>query len=545
MSTRRRAQASTGIHFHHPAAFWTGTAAIAAGVFAHLPDFAAAADMGYEMAGMGMSAAMVAGMALIIGGVALAGYGLFPRRDALGTEGPAAAGYHFKAMDGARLTGAHWGLLFVLGVALVVDVMKPATLGFVVPGLRDEYGITTARGALLPLFALTGTTAGSLLWGVLADRLGRRAAILLASLLFIGTSICGFMPSFEWNLAMCFVMGMSAGGMLPIVYALMTESVPATRRGWLIVLHGGMGTVGGYLAASGLAALLEPHFGWRILWFMGLPTGALVLVLNRWIPESPRFLLERGRVAEARAVMARYGVVLEHAPAPEPGVDAPEPAGTGRAGAGQLFRPPYVHQTVTVALYGFGWGLVNWGFLTFLPTILADQGLESGSVSRLLFWSALVAVPGTIAVAYLYGVWSSKRSMVIFASATATTLAAFAVVRPSGGITLGILVVALLVTSGGAISMLSPYTAEVYPTALRGTASGVAAGSSKLGGIVGPPAAAAVLGLVPGFTAVAVVAAAPIAVAAVVLAVRGIETRDRSLEEIAPPAAAAAPVRAG
>jgi len=72
----------------------------------------------------------------------------------------------------------------------------------------------------------------------MADRVGRRAAILLASLMFIGTAICGAMPSFAANLLMCFLMGLAAGGMLPIVYALMAESVPAKSRGWLVVLHG-------------------------------------------------------------------------------------------------------------------------------------------------------------------------------------------------------------------------------------------------------------------------------------------------------------------
>src|SRR3712207_6178764 len=127
--------------------------------------------------------------------------------------------------------------------------MKPATLGFVVPGMKAEYGISIGQVAYFPMTALAGTVFGSLLWGVLADRIGRRASILLASILFMATSICGFMPSFRWNLFMCFMMGTSAGGMLPIVYALMTESMPARKRGWLVVLHGGLGTVAGYLLA--------------------------------------------------------------------------------------------------------------------------------------------------------------------------------------------------------------------------------------------------------------------------------------------------------
>jgi hypothetical protein len=89
------------------------------------------------------------------------------------------------------------------------------------------------KSRFLPLTALIGTTAGSILWGLLADSFGRRAAILLSALMFIGTAICGVMPSFEWNLVMCFLMGASAGGLLPMTFTLMAEMIPAKHRGWL------------------------------------------------------------------------------------------------------------------------------------------------------------------------------------------------------------------------------------------------------------------------------------------------------------------------
>ena len=295
------------VQFHRPLAFWIGSLAITAGVLMHLPDFLSMSGMGYRMVGMPMSSQMIAGMWLIVGGMLLATWALLPPPNA---APPRPVSYHLHAIDTATLTGAHWGLLFVLGVALVIDVMKPATLGFVLPGMVAEYGIKQSSSGWLLVCALTGTTAGSVFWGVMADRIGRRAAILLASLMFIGTSICGTMPSYNVNLFMCFLMGLAAGGMLPIVYALMAESVPAGPRGWLVVLHGGMGTVGGTLAAAGCAALLEPVYSWRALWLMNLPTGIAMLVLNRWIPESPRFLLERGRVDDAQRVLARYGVTL-------------------------------------------------------------------------------------------------------------------------------------------------------------------------------------------------------------------------------------------
>jgi len=138
------------------------------------------------------------------------------------------------AMLSARLVNAA-----TLAVALIIDIMKPASLGFVTPGMRVEYGLEAQSVALLPLSALLGTALGSFIWGALADLYGRRASILLSSVMFVGTSICGAMPSFWWNVGMCFLMGAAAGGMLPVAYTLSCRDnahaasrlVPRSRRG--------------------------------------------------------------------------------------------------------------------------------------------------------------------------------------------------------------------------------------------------------------------------------------------------------------------------
>ena len=523
-----------GIEFHRPVAFWAGAATTTIGVLAHLPDYMAAGEMQYHMNGMAMSPFMYAGMGLVAVGLALSTWGLLPPR-AVKTR--RSAEYQLTAIDDAPLTGAHWGLLFVLGIALVIDVMKPATLGFVLPGMAAEYGIPASRTAWLLIAALSGTTVGSVCWGVMADRIGRRAAILLASLMFIGTAICGAMPDFPTNLAMCFLMGLAAGGMLPIVYALMAESVPAKSRGWLVVLHGGLGTVGGTLAAAGCAALLEPAYSWRALWLVNLPTGILMLVLNRWIPESPRFLLDRGRVEEARAVMARYGVMIEERGVPSAAEQHPEVPVRQWTEIRGLFRPPLLTQTAVVFIYGLAWGVVNWGFISFLPTFLRGAGFGAGASSFLLFLSAIVAIPGTVLVAYAYGRWSSRWSMVTFAVASIACALGLAWLAPNAGTNRGIVIAMLALlyaATGGVIAMLSPYTAEVYPTRLRGTGSGVSAGSSKLGGLVGGIATVTgLIGVSTGITQPAVLVSIPMAAAAVLVAFRGIETRGRRLEELA------------
>ena len=275
------------------------------GVLLHLPIFWMARMDHFRLAGMAMDGAMLAGMGLIALGIAMACYGMLPKN--LAQQIHASRNISVAAPEDAPLSAAHFRLMLVLVVALVIDVMKPASLGFVMPGLTAEYGVTKAVGALVPFAALTGTVVGSILWGVAADIYGRKASILLSAIMFVGTSICGAMPSLTWNIVMCFLMGAAAGGMLPVTYALLAETMPSRHRGWALVLVGGLGASGGYFAASGFSAWLEPVWSWRILWLLNLPTGLFLLLLATQIPESAKYLLARGRRAEAHNVMAQFG----------------------------------------------------------------------------------------------------------------------------------------------------------------------------------------------------------------------------------------------
>ena len=107
--------------------------------------------------------------------------------------------------------------------------------------------------------------------------------------------------------------------------AKLAEVMPPRHRSWVLVLVGGTGLVGGYLAASGAAYVLEPVYGWRALWLQGFPSGLLLLALARFIPETPRFLAERGRLAELEQIQHRFGLVPK--PRPQP---AAHPAGGRR-----------------------------------------------------------------------------------------------------------------------------------------------------------------------------------------------------------------------
>jgi putative MFS transporter len=521
--------------FHHPLAFWSGTLAIVAGVLAHIPMFVCASHMAYQMNGMEMDAPMLFGMALIPLGLLLAAYGLMPRIDRARGPTPQAHGLALRVADGIALNRRHWSLVTVLAIALVIDVMKPATLGFVMPGMTREYGLSKQNAGLLALVALTGTTVGSVVWGMIADRFGRRATILLSALMFIGTAICGAMPSFEWNLAMCFLMGASAGGLLPITFTLMAEMIPAAHRGWLLVALGGIGNSAGYLAAAGSASLLEPVYSWRVLWLLGLPTGAVIILLSRLLPESPRFLANNGLFEEARAVLAKFagpardGAVAAAAPAADA---APAPAHAS-AGIRELLRGGYGPLTIGMSVAGVAWGLANFGFLLWLPMNLRAMGMDAATASALLAKSAFLALPGILLVIWLYHSWSSIRTVVAFIALSAASLLGFFLLGYLGIGSVSAMVlatVALLVSASGVIATLIPYASEIYPVHLRATGAGVIAASSKLGGILG--AGLGVVGLFANVSLSALAIAAPMLVAALLLARNGIDTRGRGLEEI-------------
>lgn len=502
-------------------AFVLGVIAVTGGVLLHIPMFLMGRMSHYRLDGMPMGSEMYIGMALIILGVAIAAYGLLPSN----IPGQLAASQEIVVTppEDAPLGLAHWTLMLVLVIALGIDIMKPASLGFTIPGMMEEYQQTKATVSLVPFFALVGTVLGSVVWGTLADIYGRKATILLSAVMFVGTSICGAMPSLAWNIGMCFMMGAAAGGMLPVTYALLAEMMPSRHRGWSLVLVGGLGATVGYFAASGFSALLQPVFSWRILWLLNLPTGLSLVLLGGLIPESAKFLLARGRRDEARRVMERFGSRARHTRHAEQlalahGRSVPL---TGRAFFGKLFA---------LSLAGICYGLVNFGLLLWLPTDLVARGYSVGLSSKLLAESALIAFPTVFLVSFAYSALSSKWSLVgsIFVTAAGLLLVLHLELTGGGG---PVLPVALLIVGINAlIAMLLPYTAESFPLRIRGRTTGTVAACSKAGGVFAQ--LLAILALVPPLALVSIIILVPTIGALLLVAIFGKETKGRDLREL-------------
>jgi putative MFS transporter len=289
----------------------------------------------------------------------------------------------------------------------------------------------------------------------------------------------------------------------------------------------GADIAGAYILTSWLASELVPIYSWRILWLIGLPTGVLFVMLNRWIPESARFLLAQGRDEEARKVMARYGAVVVEEKESELEIESDV-----KNRWSELASPQFLGVTLVVGCLALGSGLVLFGFNLWIPTNLRKLGFtESDAILRN---AALMGFPLTFLVAWMYGFWSSKKTIILLSSLTAAALFGFVIAGDAVVQNRALLYALLVVPIWGissVVAVLSVYSAEIYPTRIRSRGTGFAAGASKAGGVA--MIALVVFGIAaPSIATVALIGAIPMTLAVILVFFFGIETRKRRLEEI-------------
>jgi putative MFS transporter len=271
--------------------------------------------------------------------------------------------------------------------------------------------------------------------------------------------------------------------------------------------------------------LLQPRFGWRILSLLNLPTGLSLILLGAFIPESAKFLLARGRRGEARKVMERFGSKARATTRAEEAAltSGPSVALTGRAFFGKL---------VALSLAATCYGLINFGLLLWLPADMVARGYSMELSSKLLAESAMIAFPTVFIVAYLYGSWSTKWSVVGSIALTLVGLVGVLWIEFAGAGSPVLPVALLIVGTNALIAMLLPYTAESFPLRIRGRTTGTVAACTKAGGMIAQ--FLAILALVPPLALVSLIIMAPTLAALGLISRFGKETRGRDLRDLDP-----------
>jgi MFS transporter, putative metabolite:H+ symporter len=446
----------------------------------------------------------------------------------------AAAETFVARLDRVPLNGFHWRLLILSGLGWMFDAMDVLLLSFLLAPIRGEFQLDAAGVGLVASATFVGMFFGAAVAGRLADRYGRRAVFTTTLVIFsIGSLLSALAPTFETLLAARIVAGLGLGGELPVAATLVSELSPRAQRGRMIVLLESFWAYGTILAGI-VAITVVANYGWRWGFAIGALPALYVAYLRRALPESPRFLAEKGRAPEADAVVRRVeraggGALLTLAP-------AIAPTRAGRTRIAELWTGRYARRTAMLWILWFGVVLTYYGIFLWIPSILATRGLSEVRSNEFFFLSTLAQVPGYFSAAWLVERIGRKPTLVAYLLGTAAS--AFMFGNAGTGTDAFIWAALLSFFNLGAWGVVYTITPELYPTSVRGTGSGVAAAVGRIGGIIGPyltpvlVTSIAVNGTFAVFMGLLLITAAAVAVL-------GEETRGRALEDIAPEAEAA------
>jgi MFS transporter, putative metabolite:H+ symporter len=425
----------------------------------------------------------------------------------------------------------------VVGTATFFDGYTTLAIAFVLPVLSKQWQLTPAEIGWIISSGYIGQLLGALTCSWLAERFGRLKVLTATIVVY---TLMSFLCIFSWNatslIAFRFVQGIGTGGEVPVASAYINEFAAAKRRGRFFLLYEVLFVVGLSFAAV-LGYFLVPVFGWQSLFYAGLLPAVLTLPMRMLLPESPRWLISKGRVAEAATITRRLETEVEAsgkklaAPSPVPVQPTNhEP----RAGWSELFSVTYRKRTIMLWTLWFTSYMVNNGLVTWLPTLytnMFDVPLQS-ALAYGFATNIFGVVTSILCAMYIDRVGRRRWYIAAFFLGTAPLLALFALGAKSA------IEVLILATLGYGIVQtitfsLYLYTAELYPTRIRAIGSGAGSAWLRIGSSVGPLIVARVVAI-SNINWVFFAFALILAIGGMVCMTMAIETRQRVLEELSP-----------
>ncbi|WP_134679073.1 MFS transporter [Paracoccus ravus] len=361
-------------------------------------------------------------------------------------------------------------------IAVVLDGFDLVVLGALIPTLTggDMPFMTKPEATFVSTISLVGMTFGALMIGALTDRVGRRKSMIWSVAAFSVTTLaCAFSQDWIQLSLFRFLAGFGLGGCLPTAIAMVTEF--SQGRAGKASTRVMTGYHVGAVATALLGLALLPLLGWRSMFVAGaLPGFALVPAMMRHLPESPAFLLAKGRHAEAEEIARANGLTL----APVATEEAPA------LSSGVLFRAPFLRNSLGIWVTSFMGLLLVYALNTWLPTLMieAGYGLQKGLFFLLLMNAG--AICGLLVAGAVGDRIGLRTATILWFLASCALLAALSVKVPTAALYPLVFVTGCFVFS--AQVLVYAYTAANHPPAVRATALGMAAGIGRLGAISGP-----------------------------------------------------------
>lgn len=424
----------------------------------------------------------------------------------------------------------------IMGSATFFDAFDALALAFVLPVLKDIWNLTPGQIGTLISAGYIGQFLGALAFGSLAERFGRiRSASFAVGLMSVMALVCVFSGHYEMLLICRFIQGIGVGGEVPVAAAYINELSPTKARGRFFMLYEMIFPIG-LMVTGQLGAWLVPAVGWKSMFLVGGIPGLFIAVLIARLPESPRWLISRGRLDEAERVVeaVEASTVERNQPAGPDYIPSAALASPGvKPGWRELFSRTYRHRTLVVwglwfCTYFIANGLNNW-----LPTLYRTvYHLDLKTALRAASMTNVLQVIATLACALLVDRLGRKTWASACYVGAGLLFALLAWLGTDSPVRMGVLATLAYGVLGSTNVLLYLYTPEIYPTRMRAVGTGLATAWLRLGSSAGPilVASCVAFGGVPAvFWLFAVVCAL-----AWVISRFMIETRQRTLEDIAP-----------
>ncbi|GGH35898.1 MFS transporter [Microbacterium album] len=407
-----------------------------------------------------------------------------------------------RRMDDLPFTRKHLRLLTGSGVGWALDAMDVGLISFIIAALAVEWDLTRTETSWIASVGFIGMAIGASLGGLLADRLGRRQVFALTLLVYgIATGASALVGGVAALLVLRFLVGLGLGSELPVASTYVSEFAPSRIRGRLVVILEAFWAVG-WTAAAVIGYFVVPlDEGWRWAFAIGAVPAVYAIVVRWALPESPRFLENKGRIAEAEAIVRDFerAAGRTHDPRAEPrtrgeaaerGVERADtqPAapkkGRGLAAVAQLWVPGMRRRTAALWVVWFCVNFSYYGAFIWIPSILVAQGYELVASFGFTLIITLAQLPGYAAAAWLIEVWGRRATLSVFLIGSAVSALCFGNAGEEWQIiAAGMALSFFNLGAWGALYAVSP---ELYPTSVRATGAGWAAGVGRIASIVAP-----------------------------------------------------------
>jgi putative MFS transporter len=346
-------------------------------------------------------------------------------------------------------------LLGIAGMGWMFDAMDVGMLSFIIAALKVEWELTPGQMGWIGSVNSIGMAVGAMLFGLMADRIGRKNVFIMTLLLFtLGSGAAAFATSLSIFLVFRFIIGMGLGGELPVASTLVSESVPAEKRGRVVVLLESFWAAG-WLIAALISYFVIPKFGWQIALLISAAPALYALYLRIGLPDSPRFTAVKGK--------NQLSTLQSLA---------------------KLWSKEYRRQTLMLWIVWFCVVFSYYGMFLWLPSVMVMKGFSLIKSFEYVLIMTLAQLPGYFTAAWFIEKFGRKFVLVVYLIGTAISAYLFGTAETT----------ALLMLSGillsffnlGAWGGLYAYTPEQYPTIIRGTGAGMAASFGRIGGVLGP-----------------------------------------------------------